>query len=948
MLLYGSGLNDMWIAPDLIIRDFNEYLLQLLRQQGYSYALFYNVAGREGAYCIDEESARFFFDINRGVAAGNADRKTEAENAGTGSRSVSSRFKSMRAQRKQTQESDDGDDGQIKNENKRFHYNLRAMDQSIFLNQLDSYMDMSLDDIRQRAIQNECKGITNGYLAFVIDDISTLQLNDKDMYNFANHFTGYRGQTNRNLCILKAPQVNTESVDGTIENIRRLRLQNVLLTGRREDSSGQSLNASCCFAVGAPGLDEVTNLVRRLICFGLQNSSPAKIAGDESLNDFARELYQIMEHERHRKSGERDTLDNYSETRLEDVYVQVSAALDMMQSATENRSIHPDELRKMMQLDIPDRQNALEALNRPGWENVMACVNRLFQRQENLRFQMEEKKRERQEDAAGTRNKVDYAVSRVQIDPPKEEPRPAVPNFMLLGSPGTGKTTIARLLGRYLKEIGILRSGHTVEVIKGDLTTSLRGETGRRVLSFVDRAEEGVLFVDEAHSLGKTEGGENSQSDGQEVLSALVSAITSPRRHFCLILAGYEEPMKALFKAEPGLMRRMGENIIVIPDYKPEILFDILLRKFSGDDYTISPELLEPTPGTSPLYGLVQKIYQKRDRRNFGNADAMIKLAEAAEASGRSRVITRDNFIGYHLPNNETVLESWFEPLNTEEAEQQIMDELDALVGLENVKAQVHALIETQKARQIQVQKAREEGKEPPRFSDLGLHTVFSGSPGTGKTTVARMMGRLYYQMGILSQGQVIEVSRKDLVGEYVGHTAVKTQEVCEKALGGVLFIDEAYSLSNVGSHDFGQEAIDTLVKFMEDNRSDLMVIVAGYKKEMKDFMEHNSGLTSRFINQLEFEDYNGEEMLEIFKKMAGTIGYLLDPACEQALLTNFRFLFANRGHNFGNGRTVRNIFERMISNQSSRVNEQMTYEEMMTFRAEDMPSQDQWAEYCG
>ena len=239
--------------------------------------------------------------------------------------------------------------------------------------------------------------------------------------------------------------------------------------------------------------------------------------------------------------------------------------------------------------------------------------------------------------------------------------------------------------------------------------------------------------------------------------------------------------------------------------------------------------------------------------------------------------------------------------------------ELDSYIGLKAVKQEVRNLINM-----VTVHQLREQNGLPT--TDLSLHMVFSGNPGTGKTTIARLMARIYHSLGILSKGQLVEVDRSGLVAGYVGQTALKTSKVIEKALGGVLFIDEAYALYRGGEDSFGLEAIDTLVKGIEDHRDDLVVILAGYTKEMQLFLSANSGLASRFPNQIEFPDYTGAELYKILCSIARSKGYTLDAACELPLVTYFDRKQAEDAATNGNGRMARNTLEKAILNQSKRL----------------------------
>ena len=269
------------------------------------------------------------------------------------------------------------------------------------------------------------------------------------------------------------------------------------------------------------------------------------------------------------------------------------------------------------------------------------------------------------------------------------------------------------------------------------------------------------------------------------------------------------------------------------------------------------------------------------------------------------------------------------EELPPPEKMEDLMAELDSYIGLGAVKEEVHNLINM-----VQVYKLRREHDLPT--TDMSLHMVFTGNPGTGKTMMARMMARIYRSLGILSKGQLVEVDRSGLVAGYVGQTALKTQKVIEKAMGGVLFVDEAYALNGKSENDFGQEAIDTLLKAMEDHRDDLVVIVAGYTDLMDKFIHSNPGLESRFNRFLLFEDYTVDEMMGIFKMRCGK-GYVLAPDAEP--LVRDYIAEESADGSFGNGRGVRNIFEHILVAQNNRLAkmDSVTRDDLMTLTADDV-----------
>ena len=291
----------------------------------------------------------------------------------------------------------------------------------------------------------------------------------------------------------------------------------------------------------------------------------------------------------------------------------------------------------------------------------------------------------------------------------------------------------------------------------------------------------------------------------------------------------------------------------------------------------------------------------------------------------------------------EKLKEGDAEKTDTEEKKpdfDELMAQLDSLVGLDDVKKDIKNLMNLVKVRRLR----KENGLPIPPMS---LHMVFMGNPGTGKTTVARIISGLYAAIGVLEKGQLIEVDRSGLVAGYVGQTALKTQEVIKSALGGVLFIDEAYSLASGGENDFGREAIETILKAMEDHRDELIVVVAGYDGPMEKFINSNPGLQSRFNKYFYFPDYNGEQLLYIFKGQCKKNGYALTEEAEAEAKAMFEELYENRGENFGNGRDVRNVFEDTVVRQSNRVAalDAPTKDDLMQFLPEDLRDADETGE---
>ena len=341
------------------------------------------------------------------------------------------------------------------------------------------------------------------------------------------------------------------------------------------------------------------------------------------------------------------------------------------------------------------------------------------------------------------------------------------------------------------------------------------------------------------------------------------------------------------------------------------------------------------------LFAAVDGVVSEAEA-GFVNAcsDTLLALCERDGLSGDRPALKADEFVTHvpapAQPPTEVVPAAEQEETPLPESEptlEKLLAELDGLCGLEQVKQDVKSLINLVKVRRL-----REEAGLP--VPPMSLHLVFLGNPGTGKTTVARLLARLYHAIGVLPKGQLVEVDRSGLVAGFVGQTALKTQEVIQKAIGGVLFIDEAYALVNQDNgNDFGREVIEVLLKNMEDHRKDLVVIVAGYSQLMEKFIHSNPGLESRFNKYFYFEDYDGAQLFTILQSMCVKNGYVLTPEGEALARRELMALYEDRDENFGNARDVRNLFEQAVARQSDRVArlEAPTREQLMELHPEDL-----------
>jgi SpoVK/Ycf46/Vps4 family AAA+-type ATPase len=484
---------------------------------------------------------------------------------------------------------------------------------------------------------------------------------------------------------------------------------------------------------------------------------------------------------------------------------------------------------------------------------------------------------------------------------------------VFMGNPGTGKTTVAKMLGKIYKSLGLLSKGEVYEVGRVDLVGEFIGQTAPKVKKALDKARGGILFVDEAYAL--TNRGDDGKDFGQEVIEVLLKEMSDGPGDIAIVFAGYPKEMGAFLNSNPGMNSRIS-NHITFPDYVPDELMEI--ARYAADKRGV--KLSEGAADF--LHRKIIEIYRERDE-HFGNARFVNGVLEECKQNMALRLMKSVDFESLEGDDLSTIqledVEKVFGLTNSKSvripvdnaALDEALKELHELIGLEEVKRDVDEMAKL-------VTYYTEIGRDVKKA--FSMHTVFTGNPGTGKTTVARIIVKIYKALGILERGHLVETDRKGLVAGYTGQTAIKTAEMIEMAMGGGLFIDEAYALTQGGQSDFGREAVDTLLKRMEDQRGEFIVIAAGYPEEMQQFLEINPGLLSRFDRTLHFGDYTAEELLSIADAMFEKENLYLDATAANHLKEYIIQMLEHKHQYFGNARSIRKVVQEITRRQHLRL----------------------------
>ena len=476
-------------------------------------------------------------------------------------------------------------------------------------------------------------------------------------------------------------------------------------------------------------------------------------------------------------------------------------------------------------------------------------------------------------------------------------------HYVFTGNPGTGKTTVARIMADVFRSLGILSRGQLIEADRSKLVAGYSGQTAIKTNQLIDSAMGGVLFIDEAYTLKSND----QDSFGSEAIDTLLKRLEDDRGKFICIVAGYTDNMHDFIDTNPGLKSRFTQTIH-FEDYTPDELTQIFINLANGKKFTVDEET------RNAIHRQFEQLYLRRDK-NFGNAREARRIFDQAVEKQSQRLIAEMNNPDF---NSEDMYRITVADLAVGQSEQirpldEVLNELDDFIGMLSVKNMIRRL-----AVQSMFMKQRA-ALGAGKVQQMAMNFILTGNPGTGKTSIARKMGEVLQSMEILPTSRVVEASRATLVGKYMGETPKIVNNMCDKAMGGILFIDEAYTLS-AENDPYGREAIDTLMKRMEDDRGKFVVIAAGYRDEMENFLAVNPGLASRFSHKMHIDDYTADELGEIFIKMASKDNYKLSPEAEYKLMNVIARMVYNKDKNFGNAREMRNLLDTTIQQLSMRV----------------------------
>jgi SpoVK/Ycf46/Vps4 family AAA+-type ATPase len=867
-MIYGN-LDDMFMTGDLQKRGFRFLLNSCLRSAGYDRIVYYSGAKNVGKFVLDDESAMSAININKSARGAGEARHDEpaarrrrilspaaaravpaqADGAGDGG-----------AVPGQADGSPAGTDAKPETGEKRLVYSQPKITPFEFLD--DARTMMSSGDARSAVV-----------FTFMQDFIAERGPMQPYLELVSHLWDEYSPSSNGNICVFLAPRLASSDISRMFD-----RMENGDTLKNKFFNQNGSINRSVCMEVSLPNLDEIEYMLdyMRLVGDGGRRLSFTQAAKKRA----ARALMFLS------READRDEKGQGS---LRAIYGMVASHM-----ASSVAEFSEDCARRLYsRWKSADEPDPLEKLrDTRGWEPIYKRVSEIL-RDSELKGAS----------AAGRGSARSGAANERLVSPDERGPRYPIPHFVIRGNPGVGKTTVARLIGRIFYDAGILKKGVTIEAKRDDLVDAYVGGTAIKTSECVESAREGVLFIDDAYSLFE-EGPEHNYP--KEAIDTLVPIMTNPDRYkFCLIMAGYPEPMDNLLAMNAGLRSRFNSaNILTIEDYRPDILRDIFVGTCRKRGYRCwgSGEG-EDDPLDLGLF--FTNMYNQRNRADFGNAREAVAVAdEAMLQSGvrdpASKCIIRADF-GHR--------QKFFERRDVSSIDE-IYAELDGYVGLDFIK-------EIFRNARLEILDARECARRNVPAETYPDHYIFAGNPGTGKTTVGRLMGKFYHLMEALGGEETMFTDASELLGSHYGDSKERTSKRLQAAIDRscVLYIDEAYQIIDSG---YASETVGAMMTKMTENAGDFKIIFGMYTNRVEEFLALNAGL-SRRVRVVEFPDYTPEQLFEIFVRSVRSQGCAASDETLDRMRSVFARMYDVRSDNFGNAGEVKRVLTDMKRSRLAR-----------------------------
>jgi SpoVK/Ycf46/Vps4 family AAA+-type ATPase len=864
-LIYGH-LDDMFISRNLQKNNFRPFLNGYLKNLGYEQIVFYSGAKNVGKFVLDDESAILAINKNKGLrqaSSSNTEQKpTEKKrrrimNPRAGATTAES---SSQPEPPKTQENNTATQSQNDNKDVKLTYKQPKITPVEFL---DDAKKMMADTSHKSAI------VFTFFQDFFTDRSAPLQ----PYLELVSHlWDEYTHEVNENICIFLAPQMSNSDLSKMFDN-----MENGFVLKNRFFNDNGTINRRSTIEVGLPNLDELGYMLEYLRIIG--DGGKKLSFKQEDKKDITSSLMYLS-----READKDENRSGYLHAIYNNIVDYMKRSEEYIVDFTE------EDVKKIYsQYKKIDESDPFEKLkNTKGWESVATRIEEILKDYRMKKAAAEEKS------GKGKKNKADkpaWANERIDSETENLGYRYPVPHFILRGNPGVGKTTVARLIGQIFYDEGILLKGNTIEAKRDDLVDQYVGGTAIKTTECVERAQEGVLFIDDAYSL--LEKGDDHNYP-KEAIDTLVPIMTNPDKYrFCMIMAGYPEPMDELLEMNSGLRSRFSKaNILTIEDYKPDLLQEIFVSNCRKDGYRFIGDEEGETPLDLDLF--FTNLYNQRNRADFGNARDIVALAKEV----KMQCSLRDDVLKCIIAEDFGDSQKYFVKRGVSSIDE-IYAQIDNYVGMGFVKD----LFKNIRFEVLDTIDSKKRGIKPEEYPD---HYIFAGNPGTGKTTVGKMIGEFYHMMEVLGGAETLFVDASDIIGNHVGDSKNKIVEVMQKAIdhNQVLYIDEAYQISESA---YGNEIIGAMMTKMTENASDFKVIFGMYSNKVEEFLKMNAGLARR-LRVVNFPDYTPDQLLEIFDRTIKAQGCTITDEAHDRIKLILTYKYNVRGEDFGNAGEVKKL----------------------------------------